>query len=360
MATFVPHLQHPIINPFPGIRTLEQQLGHAVPTRIGSNESPPYPAHPVAQLNLADCAPYYPDPYARDLRQQLAERWGTNADCIAVDAGADALLLLFLRLFCQVGDAVVLTAGSYPTFPYFARGCGVSLFECPYHPKTLQHDLTALAAAAEQHQAKLVYVANPDNPTGSVYSFAEIAAFRARLPAETFLLLDEAYIDFYQDSEQGTILPNTARVRTFSKAYALAGMRVAYVLAEPEVIAKADQIRIQFAVSHPAQLAALAALADPAWSRGLVAHSIALRDQLAQALQQLDYCVLPSATNFVCVVLPQIEQAQAIQRRLWQDGIAIHRPPHPASAHLLRISAHPAALTPAFLSVFAAAQRGAL
>lgn len=290
------------------------------------------------------------------MRQQLAERWGTNADCIAVDAGADALLLLFLRLFCQVGDAVVLTAGSYPTFPYFARGCGVSLFECPYHPETLQHDLTALAAAAEQHQAKLVYVANPDNPTGSVYSFAEIAAFRARLMAETFLLLDEAYIDFYQDSEQGTILPNTARVRTFSKAYALAGMRVAYVLAEPEVIAKADQIRIQFAVSHPAQLAAFGGVGWIPRGRVVWLH-IALPSAISwhrRYSNSITVCCL-LATNFVCVVLPQVEQAQAIQHRLWQDGIAIHRPPHPASAHLLRISAHPAALTEPFLAVFAAA-----
>ena len=180
-----------------------------------------------------------------------------------------------------------------------------------------------------------------------------VAQLRAALNPDTLLLLDEAYLDFAEPTARPADgpLPGVLRLRTLSKAYALAGARVGYALADAALIDKADQIRPQFAVSSWAQAAAHTVLADPDYAPALRAHTLALREALAEALRARGRQPFASATNFVCVACADRAEAEGIQTRLLAAGVALHRPPHPAVGHLLRITAHPAALSEDVLAV---------
>lgn len=362
MTRFARHLQHhPIVNPFPGLVKLEAAIGRPIAARIGSNESLPIAAPPLLELfgaAAAELARLYPDPYAHGLRCRAAALNGVAPAEIVFDTGADSLILLTLRLFCDVGDTVLATAGTYPTFRYFAEGCGLAVTEVGYRADaaTLAPDLATLAEAAHRHAARLVYLANPDNPSGHYHDAAAIRAFRAALPADTVLLLDEAYVDFCtapDDAPPAGALPNTVRLRTLSKAYGLAGLRVGYAIAAPDVVAKADQIRPQFALSSLAQAAAAALFDAPDYSRQLVDATLALRATLSAELAARGLAVLPSHTNFVSIVHPDAATAERIQRALLDEGVAVHRPPHPAVRQLLRVTAHPQALAAAVLDALA-------
>lgn len=347
MTRFASHLQeHDINNPFPGLYRLEKNIGRQIVSRIGSNESIPVPAHPIAGLStsqLVDLARLYPDPYATAIRQRAAALNQVDEQQVIVDAGADSLIGLFLRLRVSVGDSVACTAGTYPTFRYFAEGVGAVVHEVPYLQSgaDLFNDLEALAAAARQHNASLVYLANPDNPTGTLLSPSALEAFRAKLPEQTLLILDEAYIDFCTEQQPFKLLPNTAHLRTLSKAYALAGLRVGYALAETALISKADQIRTQYGVSSVSQAVAIAALDDPQFAANLIEQTRNLRLQLQNLLESHGLHCMPSHTNFLCVPYPNAEITLQIQKNLLAEGIAVHRPPHPAMQSILRISAHP-------------------
>jgi len=361
MSRFAKHLQqHTIHNPFQGIVRLEKTLGHPVGVRIGSNESAALESPALLQLlGPAGCelARLYPDPYAQELRRLAASLNHVSCDQILFDSGDDSLILLALRLCCDVGDAVITSAGSYPSFRYFSEGCATKVIEVSLRESTdhyLEADLGGLACAAHQHKAKMVYLANPDNPTAHYHSQAEIERLRQSLPSECVLLLDEAYLEFAASEPIYSIpLPNTIRLRTLSKAYALAGMRIGYAVAAQEIITKADEIRPQFALSSLAQAAASIALQAQSEVRQLLKSTIATRDDLRERLLQRGLTVLPSWTNFVSILYPDSTDAERVQRQLFNQGIAVHRPLHPAVSHLIRLTAQPAALSTAVIDTLA-------
>lgn len=363
MTRFARHLQeHNIQNPFQGIVRLERALGHPISARIGSNESPQLDNSALKQLlgeQGAELARLYPDPYAHALRSQAAKLNQVEEDQVLFDSGADSLILLALRLCCDVGDKVVVSAGSYPAFRYFAEGCGARVIEVSQKETIeggLAADLGGLVCEAIQQKARLVYLANPDNPTGHYHSPAEIERLRQRLPDNCTLLLDEAYLEFATaETARSPVLPDTIRLRTLSKAYALAGMRIGYAVAPAEIIAKADEIRPQFALSSIAQAAGGIALDAQSDVQKLIRTTIDLREQLRARLQQRGLPVLPSWTNFVCVRYADSSESERVQRELYQQGVAVHRPAHPAVSHLLRITAHPQALTEAVINTLASA-----
>jgi histidinol-phosphate aminotransferase len=264
--------------------------GHRIKTRIGSNESLPDPVSPLAgELGkaLAEMARLYPDPYAHALRERAAKLNGVSPAEVLFDTGADSLILLALRLTCNPGDAVVTTAGTYPSFRYFAEGVGARVLEVPYcqRGQHMQPDLARLAEVARAEHASVLYLANPDNPPATT-GRPRISAPARCAAAAHLLLLDEAYVDFCTDAADAPpagILPHTLRLRTLSKAYALAGLRVGFAIASADIIAKADQIRPQYALSSIAQAAAQIVLDDPDYSRKLVAQTITLRHHLSHA-----------------------------------------------------------------------------
>ncbi|QNI02030.1 histidinol-phosphate aminotransferase family protein [Halomonas sp. SH5A2] len=346
-------------NPFPGIKVLERRIGQDIPHRLGSNEGLDMPHRALREHfgdALAEHVYCYGDAEALGVRQRLSKQQGIALDTLLVDAGADSLIALALRTTCEPGETVVSTAGTYPTFGYFAKGQGCLVVEPRYHeaPGVLAPDLEAMAAAAHEENARLVYLANPDNPSGHLHSDSAILKLRDALPDTCWLLLDEAYGDFRDDAGSefaAKALPGVIRLRTFSKAHGLAGLRIGYAIADPEVLAMMMKVRIHYAVSTFTQAAAEVVLDHPEEVHQHVVKVKARREQLAGHFRALGADVLPSATNFVGIRLPSAELAEQIHRELLEAGRLIARPAHPSIGHVLRITAVEDALVPGRLAI---------
>ena len=195
-----------------------------------------------------------------------------------VGEGIDGLLGYVVRLMVEPGDAVVTSDGAYPTFNYHVAGFGGTLHKVPYRDD--HEDPEALFAKAAEVKAKLVYLANPDNPMGSYHTGAEIVAAMDKLPNGTLLVLDEAYIECAPKDAALPLLfddPRVIRMRTFSKVYGLAGARVGYALAAPDLIAQFEKVRNHFGMNRAAQAGALEALGDGDWLRSVQARIVAAR-----------------------------------------------------------------------------------
>ncbi|MDR5865919.1 aminotransferase class I/II-fold pyridoxal phosphate-dependent enzyme [Halomonas koreensis] len=364
MPRFADHLYAPgPDNPFPGIKVLERRLARPIPHRLGSNEGLDMP-HSALRRHFGDAMVEhvygYGDAEALGIRRRIADQQGIPLEALLVDAGADSLLALTLRAVATPGVAVVASAGTYPTFGYFARGQGCRLVEVDYdqRPGRLAPDLAALARRANEEDARLVYLANPDNPSGHLHDDDAIRRLREALPADCWLLLDEAYHDFRPDADApfaAEVLPGVIRCRTLSKAHGLAGLRVGYAIAEPETLAMLMKVRIHYAVATLSQAAAEVVLDHPEETRAHIAAVVERRERLAERLRALGGEVLPSATNFVAVRLDDAERAAKVHRSLLEDGKLVARPGHPALGRLLRITAVEDALAPGRLDALEAA-----
>ncbi|MFQ3787280.1 pyridoxal phosphate-dependent aminotransferase [Halomonas sp. A29] len=341
-------------NPFPGIKVLERRIGREIPHRLGSNEGLDMP-HRALRERFGDAMVEhvycYGDSEALGVRQRIASLYGLPLENTLVDAGADSLIALALRTVATPGCTVVSASGTYPTFSYFARGQGCQLVERRYReaPGLLTPDLNALLASAHEHGARLVYIANPDNPSGHLHSDEEIRWLRAELSDDCWLLVDEAYHDFRDDADSAfsrEVIPGVIRLRTLSKAHGLAGLRIGYAIAEPETLAMMMKVRIHYAVSSLTQAIAETVLDNHAEVEAHIQEVKARRERLASHFRGLGAEVLPSATNFIALRLPSAELAGRLNQELLEAGRLIARPAHPDLGHVLRITAVEDALQP--------------
>ncbi len=292
----------PATVPFVGPETQERAQRQIFNARLGANENVFGPS-PSAIRAMAETPQWmYGDPENYDLRQALAKHIGATPDHIMIGEGIDGLLAYLVRLFVAPGDAVVTSDGAYPTFNYHVTGFGGVLHKVPYRDDF--EDPAALFAKAAEVGAKLVYLANPDNPMGSAHPGADIASAMDALPAGALLVLDEAYIEC---APEGTALPlgfddpRVIRLRTFSKAYGLAGARVGYALGAPELICAFNKVRNHFGMNRSAQEGALAALADQTWLRSVLARIASSRLRIEKIARTCGLKPLKSATNFVAI-----------------------------------------------------------
>jgi histidinol-phosphate aminotransferase len=292
----------PATVPFVGPETQERAQGAPFDARLGANENGFGPS-PRAIKAMADTEAWmYADPEHFDLKAALADFHGVAPRNIMIGEGIDGLLGYLVRLFVTSGDHVVTSAGAYPTFNYHVAGFGGTLHTVPYLGD--HEDPAALFAKARQTGAKLVYLANPDNPMGSHHSGAELLAALDDLPDGCLLICDEAYVEC---APQGTALPVAAddprviRMRTFSKAYGLAGARVGYAIAHPDLIAAFHKVRNHFGMNRAALAGAHAALGDQDWLTQTRRNIDQARQQIAQIASDHGLSALPSATNFVAV-----------------------------------------------------------
>lgn len=331
--------------PFIAPERLERE--HAVPItlRLGANESlfGPSPHALDAMEREAGRAALYGDPDCHDLRAELSARLGVPADRLLVGSGIDDLLVLWARVFLQPGDWAVATRGTYPIFAYAVRGAGGQLAEVPYRDDRC--DLGSLAREARRRGTRLVYLANPDNPSGSRVDASSLAEFRASLPEDAVLLLDEAYREFAPEDPGGATLAfedrNVIRLRTFSKAYGLAGLRIGYALATRDAVRAAYRIRLHFGVNRLAQAAAVAAVHDEDHLRSVVRETERAREHLARTLRARGVSVLDSWTNFVLVDLGTASRAEAMRRALLADGCFVRVPMAPPLNRCLRVTVGP-------------------
>ena len=305
MSPFAPLVAAlPATVPFVGPEAQERARGRPFRARLGANESVfgPAPQAVEAMARAAAECWRYGDPEGCDLKAALAEAHATTPAHVVIGEGIDGLLGLALRLFVAPGAAVVTSAGAYPTFNYHVAGLGARLIAVPYRDD--REDLDALAEAARAERARVVYLANPDNPMGSWSRGAEVAAMLDRLPSDCILFLDEAYAEFAPPEALPALAaddPRAIRFRTFSKAHGLAGLRVGCALAAPELSAGFDRVRNHFGVGRLAQAGALAALGAADHLAEVAARVGRGRRRLGEIAAANGLRALPSAANFVAI-----------------------------------------------------------
>lgn len=294
----------PATVPFVGPEEQERARGAPFRARLGANESLFGPSPAAVKAMQAEVLEIwkYGEPSSYELRQELARHMQARPENILVGEGIDGLLGNLVRLLIGPGDAVVTSDGAYPTFNYHVTGFGGALHKVPYRDD--HEDPAALLGKAKEVNAKLVYLANPDNPMGTWHSGETIVAALDDLPEGCLLLLDEAYVEF---APQGTAAPIEAddprviRMRTFSKAYGMAGARIGYAIGAPDLIRSFDKIRNHFGMNRVAQAGALAALRDGAWLTHVQEQVAEARDRITGIAADNGLGALPSATNFVAV-----------------------------------------------------------
>lgn len=328
--------------PFVGPETIERRSGQTFLARLGANESRFGPA-PSVIAAMAAAAPdvwHYGDPENALLLDAIAAHHGIAPDQVMAGPGVDALLGLAVRLYAAPGAAVVTSLGGYPTFNYHLAGYGAHMVTVPYRGD--HEDIEGLAAAATREQAAMVYLANPDNPMGTWWPQADIRAFIEAVPETTMIILDEAYGEF---APPGTLppldldRPNLLRMRTFSKAYGLAGIRCGYILGAREALAPFNRIRDHFGINALAQVAGIAALADQAHLQWVVAQTALARERIGRIAARVGFTALPSATNFVAVDCGRdAAYAQSILDGLAARRIFIRKPATPGLDRCIRIS----------------------
>ncbi|MCI5073430.1 pyridoxal phosphate-dependent aminotransferase [Oricola sp.] len=333
----------PATIPFVGPEQLERENGRRFKARLGANEGN-FGCSPAAIAAMEASAREevwkYCDSEIRALRLALAAHLGVAMDEVVVGSGIDNLLGLTVRIFADAGDPIVTSAGAYPTFNYHVAGYGRRLVTVPYRDD--KEDLDALAVAAAREEARIVYLSNPDNPMGTWWSAAAVEAFIDTLPEDTLLILDEAYGELAPPDALPPVLPmrpNVLRMRTFSKVYGLAGLRVGYLFGPAELCAQFHKVRDHFGVNIMAQNAALAALADQAWLGQVTMQIEAARKHIAAIGTANGLAPLPSATNFVTLDCGRDgDYAMRVLRELNAREVFIRKPMAPGLDRCIRVS----------------------
>jgi histidinol-phosphate aminotransferase len=332
----------PATVPFVGPEAQQRASGRIFRARIGANESSfgPSPRVVARMKEIAGDMWMYCDPDNYDLKQAAAAHHGVSPANIVVGEGIDGLLGLLAHMYVAPGTPVVTSLGAYPTFNFHIAAVGGRLVEVAYEND--RESLDGLLTAVRRENAPLVYLSNPDNPMGSWWDAAEVTRFIEALPETTMLVLDEAYGELGPASALPAIdveRVNVVRMRTFSKAYGLAGIRCGYAVGEAQVISDFEKIRNHYGVSRMAQIAGLEALADQAWLQSVVARVDAGRNRIAAIATANGLKPLPSATNFVTIDCGRdgAFALKVLQAMLARD-VFIRKPMAPVLDRCIRVS----------------------
>ncbi len=331
----------PALKPFIAPEALERERGERFLLRLGANESA-WGCAPAVQAAAAEVigeATHYCDPEGIQLRTGIAKQLGCSPENITLGEGIDGLLGLMVRLFIDPGYHVVTTDGTYPTLLYHCHGFGAKVVAVPY--KQRRPDLGGLLAAARRSHARLVYLANPDNPSGFVAAPDEVEALAESLPPKCVLLLDEAYADFARPGELPSIdcaSASVVRLRTFSKAHGLAGLRVGFAVAPAAIGAGLDKIRSHFGVNLPGQRLCEISLGARAFLAGVVSEVEQGRSEYQSLGAQVGLEPLPSRTNFVTFDAGSVKASIAWVSALAAEGVFVRRPSAGELATCIRIT----------------------
>ncbi len=350
----------PATVPFVGPETQERAMGKTFAARLGANENVFGPS-PKAVAAMAAAAPeswMYGDPENHELKGELAAHHGIPAEAIVLGEGIDGLLGYLCRLCVDDGVNVVTSEGAYPTFNFHVAGYGGNLHKVPY--KGDFEDPDALLAKATEVSAGLIYFANPDNPMGTIHSADVVDDMMARVPQGSLLILDEAYGEFAPEGAMPPLDVSNQRVirfRTFSKAYGMAGARIAYGIAHPELATAFNKIRNHFGLSRVSVAGARAALADQDYLQQTVQNVANARARIETIAASHGLSVVSSATNFVAIDCGQDGAfAKSVLDGLIARGVFVRMPFVAPQNRCIRVSAG----RPADLDLFEQAFSGVL
>ena len=323
----------PIYKPGKPIEEVQRELGLSGVLKLASNENPlgPSPKALAALKRMVHQLHRYPEGGAPLLRAKLAKRFKLSPDHFIFGNGSNEILLFAAQAFVRPGAKVVFSARSFAVYNIAARLVGAQPVAVPSPDH--RHDLKALAKAARG--AELVYLCNPNNPTGSWHSDKAIEGLLKAIPSSTLVVLDVAYAEYCghppsQDAAWVRRFPNLVVTRTFAKAYGLAGLRIGYGLAQPWLIAELERCRQPFNTNAAAQAAAVAALDDQAFVRRSVAVNRAGLKQLQAGFKALRMQALPSRANFIYFTEPRSAAPKGLSWYDWLlEGGVVVRPMEP-------------------------------
>jgi histidinol-phosphate aminotransferase len=332
------------LRPYEAGRSIEEvkkTFGLKRVAKLASNENPlgpsPLAIEAIAQ-NLGSLN-YYPNG-GLDLREHLAQEYDLKVANVIVGSGSDGIMSNIIRTFLCDDDEVLTTEAAFIGFQVLARSRGVSYRTVPY--RNWHYDLQALAAAINE-KTKIVYLANPNNPTGTIFTKHEFDQFYSHVPERVLIILDEAYFDYAKDNHRYPDsmhyrYDNVITLRTYSKIHGLAGLRVGYGFAHEDLISNLLKVKLPFEPSSLAQFAGIAALADKEFvHRSLELNARGLR-LLTDVLRKMGYEVVPSEANFVMIPLENASTAQLLVDQLLRRGVIVRPLGAFGLPHCVRIS----------------------
>jgi histidinol-phosphate aminotransferase len=322
--------------------------GHAKPVKLSSNENP-WGASPRALSALADAAGNshrYPDGTAASLRAKIAALHGLDSERIVCGTGSDEILQLLPTIYCAPGDTVLHVEHGFMVYPIAARRAGADPIAAPDQDYTA--DVDALLSAVRP-DTRVLFLANPNNPTGTMIPAAEVARLHAGLRGDVLLVLDQAYAEYLDspDPDGGMALarsaPNVVVTRTLSKIYGLGGLRVGWATGPAAIIAELNRARAPFPISVPALAAAEAAIEDQDFVADCRARNRAQRQLLADAIGRLGnkgLRAIPSDANFILMTCPEEGPltAESLYNGLAERGFLTRWLPGQGLPNALRIS----------------------
>jgi histidinol-phosphate aminotransferase len=317
------------LRPYEAGRTIEsvrKQYGLTHIAKLASNENPSgaSPKAIEAMTRSLSGLNLYPNG-GLDLREVLAREFDLKVENVIAGSGSEGIMSSIIRAFLCDEDEVLTTEAAFIGFQVLARSRGVKYRTVPY--RDWHYDLPALAERINAN-TKIIYLANPNNPTGTIFTKHQFDEFYKHVPERVLIILDEAYFEYAKDNPRYPDsmhyrYDNVITLRTFSKAYGLAGARIGYGFAHEELIRNLLKVKLPFEPSTPAQAAGIAALADKEFlHRSLELNARGLR-RLAAGLEDLGLTVVPSEANFVMTVLPSDEDANRIFEELLAQGVVV-------------------------------------
>ena len=329
------------------VSELERELGIKDIIKLASNENPLGPS-PMAMAAVAEQLPetaIYPDGSGYRLKQKLAQKMAVDAECITLGNGSNDVLVLLANAFLSPQTNAVFSQYCFAVYPIATQSMAAQGKVAPAnpedHPMPLGHNLQAMAGQVDGN-TRLVFIANPNNPTGSWVNPAELKDFVASMPSGVIVVIDEAYLEYAAAGQGADAIqwlakfPNLVVCRTFSKAYGLAGLRVGYCVSNPQIADLLNRVRQPFNVNNLALAGAEAGLDDMVFikrTRDCNEQGMAI---LADGLQQLKLGFLPSAGNFLLVRVGA--QAMEIYQRLLESGVIVRPVNNYGLDHYLRVT----------------------
>jgi histidinol-phosphate aminotransferase len=339
----------------------EMGLAESDILKLASNENPlgSSPRAIEAIRGALDDLAYYPDGGGYDLKAVISRKLGVRPENILLGNGSNDVLELAGRTFLTTADSAVYSRHAFLVYRLVVQAVGARHVEVP--ARNFGHDLAAMAAAIRA-DTKIVFIANPNNPTGTFVPWDEVRAFMERVREDVLVVLDEAYGEYLSEERRSPVtgwlarFPNLIVSRTLSKAYGLAGLRVGFGLGHPEVIELMNRLRQPFNVNHLAMVAACAALDDAAFIAESRAVNAAGLVQLARGFERLGLEYIPSCANFITV---KVGDATRIYGSLLREGVIVRPVANYGMPEHLRVTVGRPEQNERFLAGLARALKGA-
>lgn len=306
---------------------LQEELGIENFVNLASNENPLGPPQSAVEA-ISSCAGTihrYPEIGGMELREELAKHYNVDVSNVAIGSGSESILANTIRAFLHADDEVVTADGTFIGLYVLLNAKGIKLNKIPL--KNYTFDLDGIANAIND-KTKIVYLCNPNNPTGTIFNRDEFETFMNKVPDHVLVILDEAYFEFTSEdlnfpNSMQYRLDNVLTLRTFSKAYGMAGIRIGYGLGHEMLIDYINRIKLPFEPSIPAQAAALAAIRDKEYLAKTLKINTDGMQYLNKELAKLGVKLIPSSANFICCEFDSETKVSQLNDGLLKRGIAI-------------------------------------